>query len=114
MSWKLVGLILLLVIFLTFIGFNLGNRCDISFGFTTLSSVPVFITAFSSFILGLVCAIPIALSSRIRRAKKASSAQKLPEGRKKKRGKSGGGEEVLPDQELKTPIPEEHTPYGID
>ena len=70
MSKKLIVFILALLIFLVFIGLNLENRCNISFGFATLESVPVFFTAFASFGLGLVCAVPIALLSSRRKSRK--------------------------------------------
>ena len=64
MPWRLVGTVIILGIILLFIGFNLENRCDISFGFTTLTNTPVYLTAFSAFVLGLFCAIPFAISLR--------------------------------------------------
>jgi hypothetical protein len=48
-------------IFLAFITFNLENRCDISFGFTIAKEVPVFLTIFISFALGLFCALPFVI-----------------------------------------------------
>ena len=59
MPWRLIIFIAVLAIFLAFITFNLDNRCDISFGFGTIPEVPVFITIFASFVLGLLCALPI-------------------------------------------------------
>ncbi|MCL2412097.1 MAG: hypothetical protein FWC97_10700 [Treponema sp.] len=50
--------VLVFALFLAFITLNLDNRCDISFGFVTLPAVPVFITIFTSFVLGFLCAIP--------------------------------------------------------
>jgi hypothetical protein len=53
-------------VFLGFIGFNLENRCDISFGFYTFSQVPVFLTTFSAFVLGMFLALPLVISFRAR------------------------------------------------
>jgi uncharacterized integral membrane protein len=64
MPWRLIAYILVFAVFLTFIVFNLENRCDISFGFKKLENVPVFITIFVSFALGLVCTLPFALFAR--------------------------------------------------
>jgi uncharacterized integral membrane protein len=61
MPWRLIVFIIIFAIFMIFIAFNLENRCDISFGFGSLKNVPVFITIFASFILGLICAIPLVL-----------------------------------------------------
>ena len=63
MPWRLIFYIAVFTVFLTFITFNLENRCDINFWFNSvkISDVPVFMTIFSSFIIGLICALPIAL-----------------------------------------------------
>jgi hypothetical protein len=73
-------------VFLCFIGFNLENRCDISLGFFTFSQVPVFLTVFSAFILGLLLSLPLVVSFRPgnrRKEKTETRAGKL-------RGKKGG------------------------
>jgi uncharacterized integral membrane protein len=104
MPWRLIGLVLLLVIFLTFIGLNLENRCNISFGFRTLEEVPVYFTAFAGFVLGLLWAVPFAISLSRKRKKKEKDAALPPDlaealakvdelagpsPRQKKRGKKG-------------------------
>ncbi len=58
MPLRLIGLVILVGILVSFIGFNLGNVSDVSFGFYVFRSVPVFLTAFVSFALGLVAALP--------------------------------------------------------
>jgi hypothetical protein len=73
---RLIGFILIFVVFLTFIVLNLNNKCDISFGFTEVKDLPVFITAFSSFVLGMLFAVPFVLSLK----KKRSSPAVLPGG----------------------------------
>jgi uncharacterized integral membrane protein len=60
MPWRLIVSIVVFAIFLTFITFNLDNRCDINLGFAKFSNVPVFLTVFTSFVFGLLCALPIA------------------------------------------------------
>jgi len=59
MPWRLICFIIIFAVFLVFITFNLENRCDISFGFKILESVPVFITVFGSFVLGLLSSVPL-------------------------------------------------------
>jgi len=61
MPYRLIIVILIFAVFLVFITFNLDNRCDINFGFTKITGVPVFITVFISFILGLFCTLPLAI-----------------------------------------------------
>jgi uncharacterized integral membrane protein len=61
MPWRLISLIIVLAVFLAFITFNMDNRCDISFGIKVYKDIPVFLTIFTSFILGMLCALPIKL-----------------------------------------------------
>jgi uncharacterized integral membrane protein len=69
MPWKLLGFVVFLGILLVFIGLNLGNSCDISFGFTTVTAVPIYLTVFSAFVLGLLCAIPLSVSLKFKKNK---------------------------------------------
>jgi hypothetical protein len=85
---RLIGFILIFVVFLTFIILNLGNNCDISFGFKTISQVPVFITAFSSFVLGMLFAVPFAFI--LGRKKQLPSPKPPKPGKKDEPGKPGG------------------------
>jgi uncharacterized membrane protein YciS (DUF1049 family) len=66
MLWRLIAFILVFAVFLTFITLNLGNeyQCDINFGFTKIQNVPVFLTIFVSFALGLICALPLFMHLR--------------------------------------------------
>ncbi len=77
MPWRLIGFIVLFAIFLAFIGFNLENNCTISFGFAKFEQVPVYLTAFASFIFGMLCTIPFAVSFRV---KKKQKIQKIHDG----------------------------------
>jgi uncharacterized integral membrane protein len=103
MPWRLIGFILLFAFFLVFIGFNLENRCDISFGFFKLSQVPVYLAVFSSFVLGMLWAVPYVISLRFKR-KPGQNAVKD----KKKQGQKKG---QAPEEEL---LPGSGGPYGID
>ena len=76
MPWRLIGIVIILGFFLLFIGLNLENRCDISFGFTVLKDTPVYLTAFGAFVFGLLCAIPFAVFRR--RKKEDKHVPELP------------------------------------
>jgi uncharacterized integral membrane protein len=96
MPWRLIGFILLALVFLAFIGLNLENRCDISFGFYTFSQVPVFLTAFSTLVLGMLLSLPLVISfrskSRRDEGKQADfGARRLPPEAKGKRKTEPGG-----------------------
>ena len=77
MPWRLIQFIILFAIFLLFIIFNLENRCDINFGFTKVTDVPVFLTVFCAFIAGILCAFPFMLAFRSRRKEKSVSGKGL-------------------------------------
>jgi hypothetical protein len=64
---RLIGFILLFGILIAFIGFNLENNCNVSFGFILLEAVPVYLTAFCAFIVGLLCSVPFVFSLRAKR-----------------------------------------------
>ena len=84
--WRLIVFIAIFAVFLVFISFNLENKCDIGFGFAKLKEVPVFITIFSSFVLGLFCAIPLVIHIKKRRDERS-----LTNGKKKI---NDGGENI--------------------
>ena len=70
MPWRLVGFIFLFVIFFLFIVFNLENKTDIRFGpidKMVIRDIPVFVTAFFSFIAGMFCTFPFILHFRSRK-----------------------------------------------
>ena len=77
MSWRFIVFIVIFGVLLVFVAFNLNNRCDISFGFATIKDVPVFLTMFTSFVLGLLCTMPyVILAGRKRRERRNRKAMK--------------------------------------
>jgi uncharacterized integral membrane protein len=75
MPWRLLGFILLFAIFLAFIGFNLENNCNISFGFIHFSQVPVYLTVLASFVFGMFCTIPFLVPLLLKRHQKAAKTK---------------------------------------
>jgi uncharacterized integral membrane protein len=61
MPRRLILFIFIFVTVLLFIIFNLKNKSDISFGFAAIKDIPVFLTVFVSFILGMLCTLPFVL-----------------------------------------------------
>ncbi|MDR0656217.1 MAG: hypothetical protein LBG22_07880 [Treponema sp.] len=104
MPWRLIGFILIFAVFLVFIAFNLQNSCDISLIFRVFPEVPVYLTAFSSFILGMFCAIPFILGIRKKKSGKEFTAKEKPQ-KKFPWSKAAEKEEELP--------PRTEGPYGI-
>ena len=89
MSWRLVQFIIFFAIIFLFIVFNLEHKCDISFGFTVIKDVPVFLTAFSSFFIGMLCVLPFIFAFRSRKKAKAQDKGLLAKA-SKKQGKNSG------------------------
>ncbi|MFP4432449.1 MAG: hypothetical protein ACOCW6_10580 [Spirochaetota bacterium] len=80
MPWKLFFVILLLGLVVTFVGLNAQNSTDISFGFTTLSDIPIYISLFSAFFIGVLITLPFTFRRR-------SKSNKEPKEPKQKRGR---------------------------
>ena len=129
--WRLLAFILICALFLVFVVLNLENTSDVSFGFRTFNDIPVFLTAFSAFLIGMLFATPFVLSFG-RKKKKASqspsyasyaegekqTAQKKTSGSKKKKAPSNTDrierDQVLPADPSLDEIKKESSPYGID
>lgn len=75
MPWKLVGFIVCLVLGTCFAGFNLGNSCNISFGFHTFENIPIFLSLIIAFACGVVVTLPFTIIKK----KTAKEKQALAE-----------------------------------
>ena len=95
---RLIVFVVIFAIFLAFIVLNLDNRCDISFGFITLSDIPIFLSILCSFVFGMLITIPLLFSPRKNKKKLV-----LPKPSKKVEVKGTDDE-----------ITKESSPYGID
>ena len=62
MPWKFILFILFLILGAVFTGLNLGNSCNINFGFKTFEQIPVFLTILFAFLAGIVVTLPFTLS----------------------------------------------------
>ena len=67
MPWRLIQIIVILALILTFIGFNLQNKCDINIIFRIIHDVPVFLIVFCSFIIGMLSTLPFIIGHNIRK-----------------------------------------------
>jgi uncharacterized membrane protein YciS (DUF1049 family) len=79
MPWRLIVFIIVFAIFLVFITLNLENKSDISFGFTVIRDVPIFLAIFFSFAFGFICTLPLILFSRKKRKDAACKDMKFRE-----------------------------------
>jgi uncharacterized integral membrane protein len=78
MPKRLIQIIVIFAIILLFIIFNLDKKCDISFGFTVIEGVPVFLTVFCSFVLGMISTLPFIFSYQLRKKRKAEEEKNKP------------------------------------
>ena len=79
MPWRLIFVIVIFAVFLAFVTFNLDNKCDVNFGVAKVTDVPVFLSIFISFILGLFFALPIGFTIRKKRKEKQEKINKPKE-----------------------------------
>ena len=91
MSFKLIGMIILLVIVTVFCGFNNGAayRCSVNLLFRTFSDVPVFLTVLVSFLAGAVVALPFTFGRRAKKQPKEPLPEKPAKAKKARWGKRG-------------------------
>ena len=125
---RLIGFIIAFAVFLVFIILNLGNTCNISFGFYVLQNAPVSLTALVSFFLGMICTIPVLITLRNRKKLKEPGFKELSPkeiepketsskrfwGKKEKKQKKKESSEGQSSEVQKEEIPKENGPYGID
>jgi len=114
MSWRLIQFIIFFAIIFLFIVFNLGNKCDISFGPTEyfrIKDVPVFLTVFSSFFIGMLCTLPFIFASKARKKAKTAQRKGLLAQASKKKGKKS---EENPAEYSTDSSLFDKTHYGID
>ena len=94
MPWRLIFVVILMGIVIAFIGFNLDNRADVSFGFHEYEAVPIFISLFVAFFAGIIVMFPFTLGFRRRRKEKVkkvkSEAKETPALEDGTRKKGGG------------------------
>ena len=120
MPWRLIVIIVIFAVFLCFIGFNLTNTCDISLGFKTFQNVPVYLTIFGSFILGMVGSLPFIIFGSLKKSPKkekqpeiqmSADSNEAPVPPKSSKFKNLFRRKTDPSSTEKT---DDNNPYGID
>lgn len=71
MPWRLLALVVIFALSLFFVGFNLDNRCTVSFGFAAIENIPVFFPLLAAFTAGMLFSFPFVF-----RGKKTVKGQK--------------------------------------
>ncbi|HNY17134.1 MAG TPA: hypothetical protein PK542_07575 [Treponemataceae bacterium] len=70
MPWKLIAFLAILLVVTFFIGFNLDNRCDVSFIFYKYHDVPIFVSLLFAYAAGAVTVLPFFIGHGKKRAGK--------------------------------------------
>jgi uncharacterized integral membrane protein len=70
MPWKLIAFLVVIGIILAFVGFNAANTSDVSFGFYRFEDVPIFISLFAAFFIGVLVTLPFTFRRRSTRVEK--------------------------------------------
>ncbi|MFP4564964.1 MAG: hypothetical protein ACLFNX_00555 [Spirochaetaceae bacterium] len=70
MPWKLIVFLFFVGLILAFVGFNAANVSDVSFGFYQFEDVPIFLSLFAAFFLGVLVTLPFTFRPRSTRARK--------------------------------------------
>lgn len=78
MPWRLIAFLVVLALVVAFVGFNIQNTASISFGFYTLEAVPVFLSLFAAFFLGVLVMLPFTLGKRRRKGKQVKNSSTSP------------------------------------
>ncbi len=83
MPWRLLIFFIFLGLVIAFVGINIDNRADISFGFYTFTEVPVYISLSIAFFSGVIVMVPFTFGF-LRRKKDKNKTVKLKNGAKGK------------------------------
>ena len=111
---RLIAFILVFALFLAFIGFNLENKCDVSFGIKIFSEVPVFLTAFFSFVLGMVFAVPFLLGRMRKNISQDGPSDSTPSSGETKKRRGLKSKKNAPKDDTSDEIKKETSLYGVD
>ncbi len=78
MPWRLVAFIVILGLVVIFAGFNIGNSSDVSFGFQVVEDVPIFISLFFAFVVGVIVMTPFVVGRARRNRRRAEPPAEAP------------------------------------
>ena len=78
MPWQLIKFIVIFALLLIFTFFNIDNKCDINFGFTKIRDAPVYLTVFTSFVVGMAVTFVSAFIFRRQHGKKPGGKDEKP------------------------------------
>lgn len=91
MPWKLVSFLFILILATLFIGFNLENRCDVSFIFYTFKDVPIFVSLLFAYVAGALTVIPFFWAHRMQKNRRSAASAASKGSLPGKKGKTAAG-----------------------
>lgn len=83
MKFKIFIVVIAITLEALFAGLNMNNSSDISFGFTTLTDVPVFLSISISFVAGALIILPFTLFKGRKKMKTNEIQEQHPVKKKK-------------------------------
>jgi uncharacterized integral membrane protein len=83
MPWKFIVILIILILFVVFVGLNLDYKTNVSIGFYTFENVPAFLIVIVSFLAGALVTLPVSLLSNLSKRAKKVKKQKLQEKQEK-------------------------------
>ncbi|MCR5612945.1 hypothetical protein [Treponema sp.] len=95
MVFRLICFIAAVVLLAFYTGFNLDNKGDIWFFFTTFKNVPVFMNSLISFAFGILCALPFAFVRRYKKSRDLEEKEKKVSAKKQKKLSSETSSDVV-------------------
>lgn len=109
MPFKLFLLVVFIILITLFAGFNIDNKCDISFVFYQFHQVPVFITVLFSFAAGCIAVLPFTFHRRKQNKKPIKPSNDTTDTNKSKKKSWFGKKKEDTDKAKPQPNPQAET-----
>ena len=96
MPWKLLFYLVVLSVVVLFAGMNIRNVADISLGFHTFEDIPIFLSLFAAFFLGVLVTLPFTYFKYLRKRAKFPKQKLDKKPRKRKLSRKELAETTVP------------------
>ncbi len=99
MPWKLLFYLVVLSVVVLFAGVNIRNVSDVSVGFHTFEDIPIFVSLFAAFFLGVLVTLPFTYVKYLRKRAKFPKQKKEKKPRKRRFSRKQLAETTAPPAE---------------
>ncbi len=99
MPWKLLFYLIVLSVVVLFAGVNIRNVSDVSVGFHTFEDIPIFVSLFAAFFLGVLVTLPFTYIKYLRKRAKFPKQKKEKKPRKRRFSRKQLAETTAPTAE---------------